>query len=1397
MSDELNLANERLILRTLLERVSLRLAAEHDIESRHATDVTVENRQYQDAFQHLTDSYNAAQIHLDQTREAQLTDSDQRCQSESAVVQTEYQRILNEAEERFTRETESATKERDDSVWLVSSLLDDDTDGSPLQRLVQAQATFAAAEIELKTGMESVEAGYERVVKFLQRSHIWSEPGESQPQVERASVDAMKSACIAAINASEPLRRNILGRFLPHLYMGFAPLIFFLLIAGGLFGVLWGLVDPAWLPFKLKSTDRDWMFIAAGIAAGCSVVPVFILHIVASRHAWPEFEQLHQLLIDARFASAIWERTSRTDLNMLEAECSHLQDLRVKRRESAISTAETRLQSRLAETDLQHSTTLNYARSTYPARLNVLEARRTSERNQTEKQYQTDLHDLIFRRESDFRMLQSEFDKRTGESRQCYQQSWLDLIHAWRADVSHLGELSDQLMSEASAICPAWNEILRDDRPYPTGSPPVLSLGRIEVDLDSIEGGLSLNPKLKTNRQRFDVPVLLPLHEQPSLILKASGAGRDAAVKTLQSSMLRFLTSLPPGKVRFTIVDPVGLGANFSSFMHLADFDELLVTSRIWTEPSQIEKRLADLTEHMETVLQTYLRNEFATIDDYNVFAGEVAEPYRVLVIANFPVNFTDVALRRLASIAEGGSKCGVYLLMSFDQSQELPRGFRADDLNKHATMLEWRDHGFRLADPDLSQWPLTLDAPPPSDVFGQIVRLAGQHSRDVRRVEVPFERVAPTADKFWTSDSRSGIDVAIGRAGATKLQQMRLGKGTSQHVLIAGKTGSGKSTLLHALITNLALHYSPTEVEFYLIDFKKGVEFKVYAEQKLPHARVIAIESDREFGVSVLERLDTLLRDRGELFRDAGVQDIAGYRNARPGAVMPRTLLLVDEFQEFFIEDDAMSQQAALLLDRLIRQGRAFGVHILLGSQTLAGAYSLARSTLGQVAVRIALQCSDTDAHLILSEENTAARLLTRPGEAIYNDANGLIEGNHPFQIVWLGESVRDGYLKLVREEAEGSGQRGKTTNDIRQLSRTPPLVFEGNVPADPTTNRQLLEMIDRKRSALFDPTNHSISPDNSPWKCWLGDSVSLGGPVEMSFGLREGGNTLIVGRDDDAALGVMASCALSLSSQASSSANSLPTIYVLDGSLPTSDSAKTWRLLSSVWPNSESVPPDGGSESTIRITSSQQTAAVISEFTEEIQRRAGEPGPPMFLFIFDLARFRELRKADDDFSFSRGGDKSVNSAQLFTDILRDGPGVGIFTFVWVESYQSAQRWLSRDQMNRFEQRVLFAMNVNDSSSLIDSPLAGRLGENRALLYRGETGTLEKFRPFSPPPSDWLHRLSSPEQSVSAAPVVPQRQASFPKQETVPPEFPTKPLDPASIDISDDLPSMDDMNVS
>ena len=58
---------------------------------------------------------------------------------------------------------------------------------------------------------------------------------------------------------------------------------------------------------------------------------------------------------------------------------------------------------------------------------------------------------------------------------------------------------------------------------------------------------------------------------------------------------------------------------------------------------------------------------------------------------------------------------------------------------------------------------------------------------------------------------------------------------------------------------------------------------------------------------------------------------------------------------------------------------------------------------------------------------------------------------------------------------------------------------------------------------------------------------------------------------------------------------------------------------------------------------------------------------------------------------------------------------------------------------MKEFENRILFQMSANDSSTLIDTPAASKLGENRALYYSEEENRIEKFRPYGVPELEWL----------------------------------------------------------
>lgn len=885
------------------------------------------------------------------------------------------------------------------------------------------------------------------------------------------------------------------------------------------------------------------------------------------------------------------------------------------------------------------------------------------------------------------------------------ERNWFDTLTALRSELN-------TLTAECRQRAPDWADLDPEAFALPDDPAPGIPFGQYAVDQYALPDGMPFDSRLNP-QEPIDcvMPAFVPFPKRSAIMVKAGGPSRQQAIALIQDVMLRFLTGLPPGKVRFTIIDPVGLGENFAGFMHLTDFDDKLVGSRIWTEAQQIDQRLTDLTEHMENVIQKYLRNQYSSIEDYNQAAGEVAEPYRVLVIANFPHNFTTDSARRLVSIMTSGPACGVCTLVTTDQAGPFPREFNPADLEEASFTFEMIDGKPIARDTLFHHFPFIPERPPEPKLAGELIRKVGQASLTAARVEVPFEFIMPKPEEIWAGSTRSGLDLAIGRAGATRRQRFTLGKGTAQHALVAGKTGSGKSTLLHAMIVNMALTYPPDEAELYLIDFKKGVEFQAYSRSRLPHARVIAIESEREFGLSVLQRLDGILKERGEEFRRAGVNDLAGYREAKPEVSCPRILLIVDEFQEFFVDDDKLAQEAAQLLDRLVRQGRAFGVHILLGSQTLGGAYSLARSTIDQMAVRIALQCSEADAQLILSKDNTAARLLNRPGEAIYNDANGLMEGNDPFQVVWLDDDKRETLLTEIRQRAEASG---KLTS--------PPILFEGNSSADLAGNSELQGWL------------NAAEPYAGPPRLLLGEPVAIKEPTALSIRSQSAANVLMLGQHEEAAVGLMAASLVSLAlSLRGKQPNWAEALTVLDGTPEDSDffgfilNTATSLGLESSLASMEAMPS--------RLESIAATLA---------QRQSGESSDrsPRILLVHGLHRFRELRKPEDDFGFGRKSDKPASPGELFINIVREGPSVGIHTVLWCDSLTNFQRALDRSGLREFVYRVLFQMSAADSSHLLDTPVASRLGANRALFAEEGAEKPEKFRPYGIPPGSWLRTV-------------------------------------------------------
>jgi DNA segregation ATPase FtsK/SpoIIIE, S-DNA-T family len=1322
MSDPFSPDGPRQLLSELCRLVAERAPAEEEIVAGfHDRNQTAETEYHETQAQIVTRYHReraAAEAEYTRLRSELIETSD----AEQTVAQKEYDAAKQEILARFESEKAGAEQELQEAQWESTAIAEAAKSGSGVQ-LKEAQG-------QLEVRWKELLGIHQQAVARMERWGQWREFPDPQPSgslLERHPMRRFLHALELARSQGQALAALLTPRFA----QGLRPM--WMLFA------LWGItVYPAgtWLGWD------DWRW--AAVSCGGSVLaflPFWTwLHSQAKRRATDAYLALRRTLVEAGLDRPATLEAAKADCHRLYAAIDNRQRADLKRAGDKFAAATAELLARKQQA-------LGRIEATYPPRLAEIAAHRQRGMQEIEGKYPRLLGELDERYQADSARVRDEHARTVKESRDRYEREWAEMTVRWVSGVERFRAAVEQLGRTCDERFPDWTTDDWSRWTQAADIPPAACFGYGTVELGRLKGGIPRDERLRPAQTEFRLPALLPLPLHSLLMFQAEGEGRARAIDGIQAAMLRLLTALPPGKVRFTIIDPVGLGQNFSAFMHLADYDEQLVASRIWTDADHIEQRLADLTQHMENVIQVYLRNEFQSIQEYNAFAGEMAEPYRVLVVANFPANFSDVAAQRLKSIVASGARCGVFVLLSVDAKLPVPHHFQLADLEAGSLALHWNKGQFFWHHPEYGPLALALQKPPPAERFTEIVRAIGHAVKDAGRVEVPFHCIVPPEDRWWTADSRGGIDVPLGRAGAMKLQHLDLGKGTSQHVLISGKTGSGKSTLLHVLITNLAARYSPDEIELYLVDFKKGVEFKAYARYGLPHARVIAIESEREFGLSVLQRLDAELRSRGDLFRRLGVQDLKGYRNscgaglsphegtaraagktagATPATqrapdlpILPRILLIIDEFQELFVEDDRIAQEGALLLDRLVRQGRAFGIHVLLGSQTLGGAYSLARSTIGQMAVRIALQCSESDAHLILSEDNTAARLLTRPGEAIYNDANGLYEGNHPFQIVWLPDDERDDYLQRLGKLALARRSRPADT-----------IVFEGNVLADLSENPGLRGLLAAATWPESCPTPHA----------WLGSAVAIKEPTAAALVRQAGSNLLLVGHREEASIGVMASCLLSLALQhpPGGPGNGDPgtRFYVLDGARPEAPEAGFWRRIAPTVPHA------------VRVGEIRETPQVMAELSEELARRqqAGQEhgGPAVYLFVYNLGRFRDLRK-EEDYGFGGMDDgKPPSPAKQFGVLLREGPALGIHTIAWCDSYSTLTRLLDRQSLRDFELRVLFQMSATDSSSLMDSPEAGKLGVHRAIYYDEGQGAVEKFRPYGPPPIEWLARVQT-----------------------------------------------------
>ena len=790
--------------------------------------------------------------------------------------------------------------------------------------------------------------------------------------------------------------------------------------------------------------------------------------------------------------------------------------------------------------------------------------------------------------------------------------------------------------------------------------------------------------------------------------------GLTAGAAFVQQWILGLLAGATGRSIRLTWIDPVGRGAGAGPLLRLLDIDKELLDGQVWSESEQIAERLRRVTDRVSYVQQRCLQDRFATLAEYNAQAGALAEPYHIVCVVGYPRGFTEEAADRLRTLVSHSQGAGVGVVIVCDPSigaDAKPVG--GDEQAPYWVKNFWGTWGVPNADapswwrPEHMCWndgarfvigyqgrfwiqasialPL-VGAEVSPEVAGEIVESYGKRSLEARDVSVSLDN--PLGPAVQRGDARAGVVVDIGLAGRGERIQLKLGAGMAQNVLVGGLPGSGKSSLFHTLITQAIQQYDWNELELYLLDFKQGVEFKPYASLALPHARVVAIESEREFGVSVLRGIEEEMTRRAALFRSAGADSLEVYREAHEP--LPRIVLICDEFQVLLAQDDRLAQEAAGLLDGLVRQGRAFGIHLILGTQTLQGmaAGALIRGTLDLIPVRIALKMGEADSRLFLSEGNDAAARLSRPGEAVFNTDSGSPEGNVIFQVAWTDDDARDASVRKLRGRADLEGYARR------------PLIFDGSV-----------EIAINEPEAV-DAIEGEIKRPGRGVRVALGQAVSLNGEGSVLLSRQAGRNLLLVSRDDETARGLLSGALLSIAIAQRRDEVSLTVVDCLG------------------------IEEEGGEllevlTQSIDCSFSRRVhlIEVIEGLETEVRRRLDAEdylAPRTVLLLNGLHRAREF------------GDEPVfeddHPRQRLARVLRDGPDVGIHSIVSADSAETVARRLGREGTREFALRAVGRGPAEGSRELLDSDAAALLNPRFVFLCDVDETRLEKIRRFTVP---------------------------------------------------------------
>lgn len=801
-----------------------------------------------------------------------------------------------------------------------------------------------------------------------------------------------------------------------------------------------------------------------------------------------------------------------------------------------------------------------------------------------------------------------------------------------------------------------------------------------------------LHTKDQIGMKTFETPTIMEWmggQSGQNFVINYSNKSANKAEARLNQLVVDMLLSLPSRSINIHFVD-LAFSAQASFLTRNLDekiYGKLISSSNDWNHLKD------SLREKMAKALE-----EYGDVAKYNDSKNRVVVPYDVVVINDYQKCVNEMS--DLDALFENGHKGGIYFILMNNLDCKSDRDIDSlMALKDFYQVLEAENFGNYSKDAFIRCTPI-LDTPILAKACFNYIN-EGAELPQVAVASVDYDKILSKG--FETIDKAMVIPVGSSENG--ELVDFTIDTVSHIHCFIIGQSGTGKSVFLHDVIIGAMAKYSPDELELYLMDFKiGGVEFNRYRNEK--HVKALLVDnSDIQITLEILRDISNKMRERGKQLRASGVSNIVEYNQVNPTKKMPRIVFIADECHVMFptmnSKDTKLYREISEILQKIAKEGRSQGVHLVLATQTIAQA-EISSEILNNISDFYLLKCSPSDSErLVRGSVDTTSGLKT--GQVLHHD----IDHDVVFKSTYLPTSQT---LEII-----------KKINDKTKASKNEQFYFVGS---------QIFEIDDEVKNLLTEK----------------GDAIAFGRsidtkmePVVIPLRNEYADNVMLFGINDEEQV-------------SRTTMASIKSLRISNKNIK----IKVINCLSAEQRNTTKMLNDWENKGEIELLNPQNCGGELVNIANSIMERTAEP---TVLYILGQERFRELRMdmeiaftkptvAADDFGFDSSmftagdsGSMNFNSYQKAIEyILKNGAEVGVHVILQIDKPKQllfSDYMSAKDFFNMFHHLIMLKSDENAVNSLGMSDdlklenLSSDIERLRAIYYNETNNSYTLFTPF------------------------------------------------------------------